>query len=162
MSTINEKTKCATCGRPMVYYIKTLTPGIVYAAIKFKRAVRFYNRNSIHLKNDMKSHGTLAEFKLTDSEWTNFNVLREFGLIVHGNDKNPKSGYWLLTSRGRDFLNGAIALPYKIKSYQGHPVGPAAQRTVTIHDYKNKISWFESDFEFENHPKGEAQTSTLW
>lgn len=147
----------------MVYYRKHLTPGIVYAAIKFKRAVRFFDRNKIHLKNDMKGATTPAEFKLTDSEWTNVPILREYGMIVHHDAKHKRSGEWVLTSRGSDFINGKIALMSPINSYQGHPVGPAeAARPVTIHDFRKKIPWFESDFEFENHEKAAPQPQGLF
>lgn len=89
-------------------YWHPITPGLVNALIKFRRAVITKDQNSVHLLKDMD--GTPNE--LTRHEWNNFTKLRFHGLAVR--DEKAGAGYWLLTRRGNDFLHGKLAIPAKV------------------------------------------------
>jgi len=144
----HKNQKCPHCGALMREYWHTLTPGLVSALVKLHRAVRWYGRNRIHIHNEMKS-GVPPEFRLTDNEWTNFTKLRFHALAAKCDDGgNRKSGYWLLTRRGGQFLRGKTAVPLKTKTYR-NSVKERSEELVTIRDFRGKVSWFEREFEYE-------------
>src|SRR5688572_17900746 len=83
---------------------RTLSTVQVRALMKFREAIRFYDRNRIRIKEEM--YDAAVPFKLTTSEYLNFAGLRPFGLVQHGDPENPKSGEWLLTRNGAAFIRG--------------------------------------------------------
>ncbi len=151
-------------------YFKTpsahsLTAMYVEALLKFRAAVRFYGRNRIHLRGDM---GAKSPFPLSFDQITNFAKLRMFGLAVHADKQNPRSGYWLLTDRGADFLNGKVAIPRKVYTYRGHPYHPKepipGEKLVHILEYKNELPQFETyrDFTPPVHVERAAETLKMF
>lgn len=133
-------------------YLKTIsahsmTAMYVDALLKFRAAVRHYGRNSIHLRKDMNQ---FSPFPLSFDQITNFAKLRMFGLAVHADKENPRSGLWLLTSRGTQFLNGEIAIQKKVYTFQGHPrhAEIPGEKRVHILEYKRELPEFETYYDY--------------
>ena len=131
----NEIYECPTCHHSSNAYWHGLTPGVVNALIKFKRAV-LANGNSIHLLKDMEG----KPYELTRHEWNNFTKLRFHGLAVR--DDNAGAGYWLLTRRGNDFLKGQIDVPAKVKTMNNHVIDHSSTY-VTIEQVLGSKPYFE-------------------
>jgi len=124
---------CPTCGHSLSPSKYRLNSGHVSALFKLREAVRYYNRNSIHLRHDM---GPGAPFQLSIDELTNFSFLRIYGLAVHD---EKKTGHWVLTSRGNDFLNGRIVVPAVTYARNGHPTGEHSREVRHVDEFRTKI-----------------------
>lgn len=88
-------------------YWHPLSPGLVHALIKFRRAIIENEGNPVHIRKDMAG----KEYELTPLEWNNFTKLRFHGLAVKMGE-----GMWQLHWRASDFLRGEIQLPQKVKT----------------------------------------------
>lgn len=97
---------CETCGQKIREYKVGISKMMVSALVKFRMAVLNKGQNCIHLLKDME--GTA---ELTPHEWNNFSRLRFHGLAVK---VRGSVGYWLLTKRGADFLNGKAEIPKEV------------------------------------------------
>lgn len=86
-------------------YKHAILPGHVQALAKFKRAIIYKGENSVHREQDL--NGTVNE--LDKRESANLTFLRYHGLLVK--DDNKDAGYWLLTTRGNEFLTGKRTIP---------------------------------------------------
>lgn len=133
-----------------------LTEGIVRALIKFRMAVNYHKKNKIHLLKDMKTY----EFELTPHEWNNFSRLRFHGLVAkYREDGKHVAGYWLLTRRGADFLDGEISIPATVTIFQNKVVY-RSERVVSVKDVikDNSVPYFEkiTDIEYEDVPVEEV------
>lgn len=137
---MSELHKCESCGYQSSIYTHTLTPGLVTALVKFKRATLYHGRYSIHRYKDTDPY----PFKFTSVEQGNLTMLRFLGLIAH--DEAKGKGWWLLTRRGSDFLKGA-EVPAKVRTLNNevlHDREPDGQYYVTISEVMNdeSRSWF--------------------
>lgn len=129
-----------------------LTEGIIRALIKFRMAVNYHKKNKIHLLKDMKTY----EFELTPHEWNNFSRLRFHGLVAKYKEEGKHvAGYWLLTRRGADFLNGEISIPATVTIFQNKVVY-RSERVITVKDVikDDSVPYFEkiNDIEYEDVP----------
>lgn len=127
--------KCEHCGATTKEFIHSLSSGLVSVLVKAITFVQKNNKNLFHYK----------ELNLNYSEASNLQKLRLHGLIAHGDQENPKSGYWLITTRGGQFLRGEIRIPKKVKTFRNKVVGHSAE-TTHIDDYKNKVPYFQTKF----------------
>lgn len=121
-----EENVCPHCGQSMREYKVGITKMMAHTLVKFRMAVLELGRNEIHLLKDMKG----KSFELTDHEWNNFTRLRFHGLAVK---VKGKSGYWLLTKRGADFLNGKAEIPKDVW-IRNNEIVERSEETVTIGD----------------------------
>ncbi len=139
--------------RPYLKTISThnMTATYVDALLKFRATVRHYGRNKIHLRKDMNQ---FSPFPLSFDQITNFSKLRMFGLAVHADKKNSRSGWWLLTSRANDFLNGRIAIQRTVYTFDGHPVHAdiPGQKLVHVKEYKQELPEFETYYDYAPPP----------
>lgn len=134
-------THCLTCkcDKPTKYHLRS---GHVSALAKLRHAVFHYQRNRIHIRKEMFATG--SPFDLTFDELTNFSYLRFFGLAVHADEENRKSGYWLITARGGQFLRGEIAIQDTTIARAGHPIAHEG-KAVWVRDFRSKIPAFWED-----------------
>lgn len=134
---------CEHCGAKLKAYWVALTPGLVSALVKFRAGTVVKRRNKIHLLKDL--NGTDQE--LTRHEWNNFTRLRFHGLAVKYKDA---SGYWLLTKRGADFLNGLIKVPKRVKIFRNKIIERSLDE-VFVGELVGKVPYFEKidDIEYE-------------
>lgn len=98
---------CEHCGQKIREYRVTITPMMVRTLVKFRMAVMSKGKNEVHILDDMKD----KDFELTRHEWNNFSRLRFHALVAKVKDE---SGYWLMTKRGADFLNGKVEIPKSV------------------------------------------------
>ena len=133
--------KCEYCNASLKEYWHSLTPGLIKTLFKFVKAVKEKGVNEIHLQ---------TEVELTKSEYNNFQKLRFHALVakVKREDQTHKTGYWLITARGGQFLRGEIEIPYSVRTFRNRIVG-YSDRQISIKEFRNKLLWFETDFDFE-------------
>lgn len=88
-----------------ITYEHAILAGHIKVLAKWKRAVKHFDRNSLHREHDLDG----TEFELTKPESANLTFLRYHGLLVK--DKEAAAGYWVLTRRGNEFLRGERTIP---------------------------------------------------
>lgn len=130
--------RCTTCGAGMDARWEPLNSGLVNCLIKAIKAVHVKNENKFHWHRDLN---------LTNNESHNFQKLRFHALIAHADKNNPKSGYWLITARGGQFLRGEISVPKKVKIFRNE-VLDHSKELVYIRQLKG-LSEFDSKFAYE-------------
>jgi len=150
---------CPNCGARTTPTLHTLKSGHISALLKFRQAVRHYNRNRVHIRKEMADLQG-APFQLTKDEWTNFTKLRYFGLVAHADEKNRRSGYWLLTLNGGRFLRGEIVVPAQVKTFRDKIVARSS-KTIALLEFQKQLPAFEKEFNYETRKSG-AQTMPLF
>lgn len=152
---MSEVYSCPTCHTKSTAYYQRLSPGIVRALIKFKRAVIDKGENSVHLYKDMDG----TDNQLTTSEHMNFSKLRQHGLVAKVKvDGQVQRGYWLLTQRGAAFLRGELSVPIKVKTLNNHVIDHDPVH-VNIMEVLGSRPIFDdiTEIESERHPLDLAQ-----
>lgn len=144
---------CSSCGAHSNKFWKRLSKGNVGALIKLRRAIGQYNRNDIHIAQ---------EVDLTYSERANFSTLRQHGMVAHIKDEkgNRVSGRWLLTKRGAAFLKGQLEVPLKVQTMNNKVIGHS-EEYVTIEQVMKTLPVFDDrwDIPVERVPLDMAQQS---
>jgi len=103
---------CPTCGNQSAKYWQRVSPGMVDALIKFRRAIKENGRNSLHLYHDLTGAN-----ELTTAQQMNWTKLRFHGLVAKVYELGErKYGYWLLTTRGRLFLDGEVSVHRRVQT----------------------------------------------
>ena len=143
--------KCEHCGASLKKYWHRITPGLVSALVKFYVAICNKGENDIHLLREMT-----GEQKLEPHEWNNWTKLRFHGLVA----KTDRSGYWLLTHRGAEFLKGRLAIPVEVQTYRNEVVGHSDQE-VFIKDVVGKLPYFEAREDIKFDIATEADTPVI-
>lgn len=136
---------CEHCGASLRKNWHKLTPLLVTALLKFHRAVKRRGENKVHYIHDM------TDEPLTISENKNWSKLRFHGLIAKYRENGKhKSGYWVLTRRGAQFLRGEIRVPYEVLTFRNR-VENHSLETVSIEDVWGGRPYVEQidDIEYE-------------
>lgn len=128
--------RCPYCGANMKAFYHTLTPGIVSILVKAIQFVHARGTNEFHLQKDLH---------LSVNEFSNYTKLRFHGLVAH---VEGKPGYWLITSRGGQFLRGETSVPLKVKTFRNRVIDHSPE-LVHIDELRGKIPWFEKQFAYE-------------
>ena len=148
-----ETYTCTHCGAHSNKFWKRLSKGNVGALVKLRRAIGQYNRNDIHIAQDLE---------LTYSERANFSTLRQHGMVAHIKDENGNrvSGRWLLTKRGAQFLRGQLEVPLKVQTMNNRVIGHS-EEYVTVEQVMKTLPVFDDrwDMEIERVPLDMAQSS---
>lgn len=131
---------CPTCGQTVREYHHRLDPGLVDALIKFKNAVLHYQRNDINPSEDM---GKDSPFELTFAQRANITRIRFHGLLakVKKPDGTRKTGHWLLTKRGNEFLTKGLKIPDRVYTKFNRVVGHSVNK-VSIKDITGTEPYF--------------------
>ena len=130
-----EKECCPNCGASMKIWKHTLSSGLVDLLRVFARAVVDKKCNDVHLQNDTR---------MTNNQYNNFQKLRYFGLVAKGD----KSGHWVITKNGIEFLNGRLRVHKYIKTFRNR-ISERSEELVTIEDYKKRTDeHWEKEFDF--------------
>lgn len=130
---------CPHCGASLKSYWHRLSPILIYALIKFKKGVLTKGENKIHLIKDLQD-----ENKLKPYEWKNWTKLRFHGLVAKYKIKDKwERGYWLLTKRGNDFLNGRIEIPNKVRTFRNKII-ERGYNIVNIKDVIDSVPFNET------------------
>lgn len=137
--------KCPHCGASMKKYWHTLSKGLVDSFVEFARIVRTRQTNKVHITK---------ETNFNVNQWCNFKKLKYFGLIAKCKDGEKKSGYWLITRRGLEFLKGKVEVSKKVQTYRGVKVAESDEKTLISQYYDGTMSheeYWEKEFQFEIH-----------
>lgn len=122
-----ETYDCPTCHTQSSIHRQRLTPGVVKALVKFRRAIGEHRSNDLHIYRDLT-----GENELTTSEQMNWTKLRFHALVAKVKiDGVVQRGRWLLTKRGREFLDGDVSLPSTVRTLNNH---------VIDHDYTSMVN----------------------
>ena len=108
------------------------------------------------LKNRFHWHKDLA---LTNNQSHNFQKMRFHGLIAHYDKENPKSGGWLITSRGGEFLRGETYVPANVLIFR-NKVEDHAKELVHINQFRFEVPVFQKDFQYDP-PKVKVQVKKV-
>lgn len=113
------ESKCPHCGASLKKYWHVLTPILVKALVKVRKAVYLKGENNIHLLKEMP-----GDTQLEIHEWNNFTKLRFHGLVAKYKDADGKhlSGRWLITKRGFAFLRGELEVPARVLTFRNRVV----------------------------------------
>lgn len=130
--------KCEHCGASTKAYIHSLNSGLVSVLIKAIQYVIKTNNNKFHYK----------DLNLNYSEASNLQKLRFHGLIAHYSKENTKSGLWLITTKGGQFLRGEVSIPKQVKTFR-NKVLAHSEETIHISYLKHKFPDFESKYAYE-------------
>jgi hypothetical protein len=128
-----------------------LSPGIVQALIKFRRAVHENGRNSLHLYNDLK-----GENQLTTVEQMNWTKLRFHGLVA----KAQEERHWLLTHRGVEFLNGELRIPKRVQTVLNRVIGKDDE-LVMVKDVIGELPVWDSKDEIKSDVASETDIDAV-
>ena len=130
LSTKNEV--CPHCGQLMRARWENLSPGLIKDLAIFHEAVLRKGKNEIHLQEDCN---------FNKNQYNNFQKLRYFGLVAKVDEEGKtRSGKWLLTSRGAQFLAGLIDIPKKVLIFNNH-ILERSENLVFIKDIKGGRDW---------------------
>lgn len=152
---------CTHCGARLRKYKVSLSRGIINTLIKFRQAVIAKDENKIHLLEDMQGR----DYQLTRHEWNNFSRLRFHGLVAKYKENGQHvSGYWLLTKRGADFLNGKITIPHSVEVFRNRVVSHSEHKVnirdavidiaVPYFEDRSTIEYAPIDIEFDEDGQG--------
>ncbi len=135
-----EIQNCDKCGASLKKYWHKITPGLVHTLVKVYEKVNEKGENKIHKSELTLSHG----------EYGNFQKLRFHALIAkYKEDGKIKSGQWLITRRGAQFLTGQTTIPASVQTFRNKVVGHDLEQ-VSLADIIGKRSepYFQTDFAF--------------
>lgn len=143
MENINIPTRCETCGAQTKEWWHGFTPGLFSILVKVVRQIKKDGSNDYNFK---------ANGELTNNEFSNFPKLRVHGLVapVTSEDGGRKAAHWLLTAKAGKFLRGEISIPRRVKTFRGRVTGHS-EDLVHVTDFRNKVSWYQNEFDFEIH-----------
>jgi len=147
MSEFPKKEKielhCEHCGALLKEYWHNLTNGMVASFRRFALKVRDKGENKVHPHD---------EVGLSYSQQTNFSKLQYFGLIAKwvGPDGSHKTGYWVLTSLGLEWLQGRAKVSKRVKTWRGHKIADSDD-LVGSNYFPDGGVWHEREFEFDIH-----------
>lgn len=113
-----KKEFCPHCGQGIMRQKQSLSRTLVMILRKTAEAYK----PEVHLQKDLT---------LTKNEYANFQKLKYWGLVR----KAEKSGFWLITKIGYDFLAGKIVLPKAQWTFNNTVVGQEGG-LISIQDLK--------------------------
>lgn len=140
----NQESKiCECCGAQMKVWKHSLTPGLLSIFLDFSRAIKNKGFNEIHLQDEMN---------LSKNGYANFQKLRYFGLVAKVKDERDeaKSGSWLITRLGLQFVKGMSPAPKWVMTFRNR-ITEKSDELVFIDDVQNVFprAWFQKEFEFQ-------------
>lgn len=109
-----EHEVCPHCGAKLMARWERVSDLLARTLVYMHDTVVRTKRNSIHVS---------TELSLTSTQYNNFQKLRFHGLIAKVKENGElKSGYWLVTRRGHDFVMGTLAIPVKVKVFRNRVI----------------------------------------
>lgn len=127
---------CECCGMDKEYR-SGLNKGLVHVLIQIAKAIKAKGINCIHLDKE-----ALAQGYLTSNQKGNASHLRIHGLLAEVQDE---PGNWCLTTKGINFLQGALIPRYAVRSKTEHrTIGYwyADKYRCSIKDFEKESEWY--------------------
>lgn len=129
---------CPCCGQVVKMYTYKLYSLSSLALIRLYQKTN-QKQKAYHISEISESDGITPRA-------SHFAELRHWGLIepLKTNDPNKKSsGYWMITEKGRAFVEQGIKLPEKIKMFNNTFFGFEGDEIDIIQSLGNKFSYYE-------------------
>jgi hypothetical protein len=104
MEKATEIVRCPHCDAKMVEYRHSFNQGLAQGLYELFAV----GGGPISLRN----------LKLTRVQWTNFQKLRYWGLVI----RTKEDGEWRLTAKGFDFITQGTTIPKWVFTYRGETV----------------------------------------
>jgi hypothetical protein len=100
---------CESCGAKTVEYRHGFSVALAVGLIRLYNAAVPVN---------------LKTLGLTRNQWDNFQKLRYWGLAAQCKDENGnrRAGFWVLTTKGKDFVEGKTTIQDHVWTYRGRTV----------------------------------------
>lgn len=132
---------CPACDRIVKIYKYTMNAGMCLALITmYKLDKSKENEVWFHLQKEF------AEKYGLNANALHYSLMKWWGLLIPqpNNDPNRKgTGYWCLTDKGKQFIEGRIRLPKKVHIYDNRNVGWSEETTNIKEALKEKFDYAE-------------------
>lgn len=127
---------CPSCGQAVRARWEVLTSGLVKDLSIFHEAVLRKGKNEIHLQDDCT---------FNKNQYNNFQKLRYFGLVAKVQEEGKtRSGRWLITRRGGEFLRGVTPINKKVLIFNNH-IKDRSENQIFITDIKGGREWMVAE-----------------
>jgi len=140
---MEEKEVCPYCGaEKKEVATHSLTTGLVRDLIIFAKRAKEKGENKVHITKEL-------DFSI--NQWCNFQKLRYFGLVAkwEAEDGNKKTGFWVLTRNGLDFLQGKLSVHKKVSATK-KGITERSEEMVCIDDFpQSDENYWQKDFNIE-------------
>ena len=131
-----EQETCECCGQKVrTPNTHNLTKGLVDSLIMFANQLEKTGKNRLHL---------LKETGWNTNRINNFQKLRYFGLVA----KSEENGEWVLTTRGKDFLNGDYRSPVQVATFNNRTIDHSSEE-VSFKDAKKSEVYWQTEFNIQ-------------
>lgn len=109
---MREKQICPHCGQPMMKHTHCFSKALSNIIVTTMK--KFPVKQAFHLQNDLA---------LTKNQYNNFQKLRYWELVrKHYADGRREGGYWELTEKARDLINGGL-IPRQVVTFNNEVCG---------------------------------------
>jgi hypothetical protein len=140
---MEEKEVCPYCGaEKKEVATHSLTTGLVRDLIIFAKRAKEKGENKVHITKEL-------DFSI--NQWCNFQKLRYFGLVAkwEAEDGNKKTGFWVLTRNGLEFLQGKLSVHKKVSATK-KGITERSEEMVCIDDFpQSDENYWQKDFNIE-------------
>lgn len=117
---------CPCCGEHVAQRKESLSKGLVDTLIRFYFMLHKSCAVSLHLQKQ-------ADF--TKNQYNNFQKLKYFGFVEN---VPSKSGWWMLTQLGIDFISGLTYVPKFVMVFRNRTISKSDDLT-NIADFRDKL-----------------------
>lgn len=142
---------CSHCGANMKKFWHKITPILVDCLVEVRTKVVEQNENKVY-KRDLN---------LSHSEYGNFQKLRFHALIAKYKENDVWiRGYWVLTRRGAQFLNGEIQIPKSVQTFRNVVVGHS-EDVVRLKDVLADTTYVETIYDIKTEDPTEEDIAKV-
>lgn len=134
-----DGTDCPCCGQLVKLYKRKLNSGMAYGLIK---AYKMSGNEWFHVNDLLDQKVAMAQLEVPR--------LKYWGLVEHreqnDNPNTKTSGFWRVTDKGRDFIEGTISVEKHVYVYNGRDRGFSDERITIKEALGSKFQYDELMF----------------
>lgn len=142
MEPTEEGCRCPACNQYVKLYHRKITSSMAYGLILIFRENRKNDNQYIHLWNFFKSLNIPSAIMTGD-----IMKLRYWGLLERKNgereDGSNRVGFYRITEKGKEFVNGNILVPKEAKVFNSKFFGFAGDKISIKQALKSKFNYEE-------------------
>lgn len=132
--------------------MKETCPYCCQSIMKHKHSLSLAMVNTLKKSLPIPFH-LQKDLNLTKNEYNNFQKLKYFKLV----SRTEKSGYWILTDKGKRFLDGSMSVPKWVQTFNNKLVGYSDNRLL-ISDIDKDFHWKKlKEYQYDSEPMEEMQ-----
>lgn len=132
-------TNCPCCGQYVKLYIRKLNSGMSLFLIGL------YRLNKRHCYDQFSNKEIMSEMEINTAS-LDYSILKHFKLIEEPNvdsEEKRKSGIWMITKLGKEFVEGAKKVPSHVHIYNNKVKGFSITYTTIIEALGKKFNYQE-------------------